>query len=250
VIKKYFFYWLFFCTSFTIEAQNAVVKPKVKIDSIIKIDTSGIVQKKFPKNFQSKYKSREFVYEEKAVAKNAWERFKEWISQYFANLFRVKNPEKAYDILGTIFYVICAIIIIIAIFMIVKLVLNKEGKWIFGKNASKKIIQFEEIEKNLKITDFEKLIKETINNGSNKLAVRYYYLWLLKKMSENEIIDWNIEKTNCDYIYEIQNLKIKENFSYLSYLYNNIWYGDFDIDQNVFDKAKSSFENAIKNSNR
>ncbi len=250
MIKKYFLYGLFFCASFIIEAQNVVVKPKIEIKDFTQIDSSDIVQKKFTENFQSKYKSRDFNYEEIPITKNAWERFKEWIKQYLSNLFRVKNPQQTSEVLTVVFRVFFGLIIAFAVFMIVKLLLNKEGIWIFGKNASKKIIEFEEIEKNLKITDFEKLIKETISNGNNKLAVRYYYLWLLKKMSENGIIDWNIEKTNSDYIYEIQNPKIKENFSYLSYLYNNIWYGDFDIDQIVFDKAKNSFENVIKNFNR
>lgn len=124
--------------------------------------------------------------------------------------------------------------------------LNKEGKWIFSKSSTKNIIEYDEIEKNLHLVDFENLIAESINLGNRRLTIRYYYLWLLKKMTQNEIIAWDIEKTNSDYIYEIKNTELKDTFNYLSYLYNYIWYGEFDIDQSTFEKAKNSFENTLK----
>jgi hypothetical protein len=65
-------------------------------------------------------------------------------------------------------------------------------------------------------------------------------------MSEKQIIEWDAEKTNSDYVYEIKNEQFKNNFNYLSYLYNYIWYGEFDIDDVTFEKAKASFEKTIQ----
>jgi hypothetical protein len=142
--------------------------------------------------------------------------------------------------------VLAICLIIFVVYLIVKSILNKEGQWIFGKNSDRKIINYEDVEKNLKLIDFQKLIAQTIKNGENRLAVRYYYLWLLKRLSEKEIIFWDVEKTNSDYVYEISNPEMKQNFSYLSYLYNYIWYGEFDLDQETFEKAQQAFENSIK----
>jgi hypothetical protein len=102
------------------------------------------------------------------------------------------------------------------------------------------------VEQNLHTTDFEKLIKNCLTSGENRLSIRYYYLWLLKKMSDKELIIWDIEKTNSDYLYELKNQSDKEQFEYLSYLYNYIWYGEFDIDEESFERAKIAFEKAIK----
>ena len=124
--------------------------------------------------------------------------------------------------------------------------MNKEGQWVFGKNSDKKLIRYDDLEKNLRLVDFEKLIKETLNAGENRLCIRYYYLWLLKKMSEREIIIWDLEKTNSDYLNEIKNEQLKADFAYLSYLYNYIWYGEFELDFNTFDKAKTAFEKTIQ----
>jgi len=123
--------------------------------------------------------------------------------------------------------------------------MNGEGSWVFGKSSDKKVINYEEIEKNIHLVDFEKLIKETLKNGENRLAIRYYYLWLLKIMSAKQLIEWDVEKTNSDYLYEIKNTSIKSQFEYVSYLYNYIWYGEFELDEVTFVKAKKAFDNLI-----
>ena len=127
-----------------------------------------------------------------------------------------------------------------------KVVLNNEGQWIFGKSTTKKIINHDDIELNLQHVDFEKLIASTLKSGNQRLAIRYYYLWLLKKMSEKHIIEWNPEKTNSDYLYEIQIQSLKNEFSYLSYLYNYIWYGEFEITEASFDTIKKTFDTTIQ----
>ena len=59
-------------------------------------------------------------------------------------------------------------------------------------------------------------------------------------MSEKGIIEWDIEKTNSDYLYEIKNETRRDEFAYLSYLYNYIWYGEFELDEATFEKAKTA----------
>ena len=65
-------------------------------------------------------------------------------------------------------------------------------------------------------------------------------------MAQNHYIEWDIEKTNSDYLYELQNPVYKEDFTYLSYLYNYIWYGEFEIDETTFNKAENRFKKSIK----
>lgn len=212
----------------------------------IKVDDSIISTQKFGPNFKQKYKSDDFVYEVKAPEKGLWERFKEWLAFWLKKTFSISDVETSISIVGIIIRVVSILIICYVIYLIAKLILNKEGQWIFGKSTTKKIIEHDDIERNLKYVDFEKLIKDTLNAGDKRLAIRYYYLWLLKKMSEKNIIDWNAEKTNSDYLYEIQGENLKKDFKYVSYLYNYIWYGEFELDDATFEKAKKSFEDTIK----
>jgi hypothetical protein len=65
-------------------------------------------------------------------------------------------------------------------------------------------------------------------------------------MSEKQIIEWDVEKTNSDYIYEIKSAELKARFEYLSYLYNYMWYGEFAVSIEDFEKAKKAFETTLK----
>lgn len=210
------------------------------------VDSSFVEAKPFAENFKNKYTDKEFVYEFKTPEKNAWDRFKEWLANVFKNIFNFTDSKAANNFVDILLRVIAILIVVVVIYMIVKAIMNKEGQWIFGKNSDKKIINYDEIEKNLHLVDFEKLIQKSLESGENRLTIRYYYLWLLKKMSEKHLIEWDVEKTNSDYLYEIKNEAQKEDFAYLSYLYNNIWYGEFELDETTFAKARNAFEKSIK----
>ncbi len=244
---------LLFISSSNLRAQDSIVinKPIQTEKSIfsekdIYADDNSIQPKNFKKNFKENYKDSEFIYEEKSKEKNAWDRFKEWLSGIVQNLFGFTNNEASMKFVVLLFKFLAILVVGFVVYLIVKAILNKEGKWIFGKNSDKKIINYSDIEKNLQLVDFENLIQNTILSGEKRLTIRYYYLWLLKKMSANEIIVWDLEKTNSDYLYEIKNQSTKDEFAYLSYLYNYIWYGEFELDEETFNKAKTAFEKAIK----
>lgn len=209
-----------------------------------------LVKPKFESGLKQKYKSGEFQYEVKVSEKNAWDRFKEWLAYWFKKLFGLSNMDVSSKYVEYTLKTIAALIVAYVIYLIVKIILNKEGQWVFGKSTTRKIYTDEEIEKNLIYVDFEKLIQETLSNGDNRLVVRYYYLWLLKRLAEKNIIDWHTEKTNSDYLYEIQSADLKTDFHYLSYLYNYIWYGEFEMSEQTFLHAKNAFEKTLKSLNR
>lgn len=226
------------------QTNNAL---EVATDSAqVSIDTSAVLQVNFDKNFKEKYSGNAFIYEDAAPVKSLWERFKEWFSEWLNRTFDVQDSQRAMTILDYAVNTIAVLLILVVIFLIVKAILNKEGTWIFGSKSDANLIRYDEIEKNLHLVDFEKLIKQSIKSGENRLTVRYYYLYLLKKMSEKELIEWDVEKTNSDYIYEIKSPQLKANFEYLSYLYNYIWYGEFEITATEFEKAKKAFDTTIQ----
>ncbi|NJN27553.1 MAG: DUF4129 domain-containing protein [Cyclobacteriaceae bacterium] len=47
-------------------------------------------------------------------------------------------------------------------------------------------------------------------------------------LANKDIIDWKVYKTNHDYAYEIQDEQYRMPFSQLSYLFEYVWYGDFE----------------------
>lgn len=225
--------------------DTAQISKKFTDDDIL-IDSSSVRNKPFAKDFKEKYTDSEFQYEAKAKEKSAWDRFVEWLAFWLGKIFSFSDENASISVVEIILKVLAIGVIIFVIYLIVKAIMNGEGRWVFGKSSDKKVIHYEEIEKNLHLVDFEKLIKEATKSGENRLLIRYYYLWLLKKLAAREIIEWDVEKTNSDYIYEIKSEKLKAEFSYLSYLYNYIWYGEFKIEEETLLKAVKSFEKTIK----
>lgn len=219
----------------------------VKIQDSIADFEIVIQPKTFEANFKEKYRDGEFVYEAK-LEKGAswWTRMKEKMARLFDSIFDFNNNVDSMDLVDTILEVLAVIVILVVIYLITKSILNKEGQWIFGKSSSKSILRFEDVEKNIHQIDFEKLIQETLSQGNERLAIRYYYLWVLRKLSDQKIITWDLEKTNSDYLYEIKDDELRANYAYLSYLYNNIWYGEFEFTENMFQNAQKSFVQTLK----
>ena len=204
------------------------------------IDTDPIDKREY-ENLKDKYDDSEFIYERTLENSGWWSRFKQWLSDFFKDLFNINSDAKASDFTDIALKVFYVVIFLLVVFFIVKAIINKEGNWVFGKSSDKNIIPVTDIENNIYEADFKSLISQAESENNYRLAIRYYYLWLLKTLSEAEIIDYDVEKTNSDYYLEINKTETKEEFSYTSYLYNYIWYGEFNIDDHQFNKAKNVF---------
>lgn len=244
-------YFLFCLSPFY--AQDTLVEedpPKIfgikYTEKDIKVDSGSVEARHFEKDFKKKYTDKDFVYEYKEPEKSWWDHFKHWLARQIANLFNFGSVKSSLNFISILFRIIAVLVVILLIYFIVKALIKREGMWIFGKNSDKRALFYSDAEKNIHLLDFEKLIKESIEAGEKRIAVRYYYLWLLKVMAQYHYIEWDIEKTNSDYLYELHNPAHKEEFTYLSYLYNYIWYGEFEIDDATFRKTENRFKKALK----
>ena len=92
----------FFCS--TIGAQDSLaVAKKEKIiftEKDIVVDSAFVALKPFAKNFKKKYTDKEFIYEFKTPEKNAWDRFKEWLANFFKPLTPAGGPSPAQASMG------------------------------------------------------------------------------------------------------------------------------------------------------
>lgn len=248
-MKNNFFYILLLFSITFSNAQEEVDSLAIRSkDNVAYYNNTKLEPKKFENNFQSKYKSEAYNYQPKLENKEvtAWEKFKKKISDFFSRLFSFSNEGKVFSNFEIIMKVLGFAIIGFVIFMIVKLILNKEGGWAFSRNT-KKITVGTMDEENIHYINFKDVIATAKSNNDFRIATRYYYLWLLKSLSDRTIIDWDIEKTNTDYLTEIKNNGLKKEFEFLSYIYDYCWYGEFELTQEDFTKAENHFINAIQN---
>jgi hypothetical protein len=205
------------------------------------IDSLSHQTRKF-NNLKEKYSSEDFNYNEKIsdVNSSAWERFWRAVEHFFEQLFNFGNSAKTLSGLELLMRILAVLIILFVIYMIVKIIINKEGGWIFS-SSERKIKVTDDVIENIHTIDFKTIINNALHNNNYRLAIRYYYLWLLKSLSDKGAIEWDIEKTNSDYLSEIQSEDLKKDFRFLSYVYEYSWYGEFEINDTDFSKTETAF---------
>lgn len=104
-------------------------------------------------------------------------------------------------------------------------------------------------DENIDESDYSKLLTKAIQDKNYRLATRYYYLSLIQKLSQKEYIEYHKDKTNSEYMFELKEEVIRNRFSYLSYIYSYVWYGEFPVDEVKFatiEKKYQSFISQIK----
>ncbi|RAJ87538.1 hypothetical protein CLV59_101290 [Chitinophaga dinghuensis] len=90
--------------------------------------------------------------------------------------------------------------------------------------------------------DYEKKILEASTDGNFKETIRWWYLYTLFQLSENNLIKPSIEKTNKDYLRAMRNTPYYRQFSILTMDYEYVWYGSFDLPKQDFEQLEQQFQ--------
>ena len=216
----------------------------------VKKDKSSIVQKKFDANTLERYKlDKDFNYSENTVAKDPTliERLFNWLSRQLLRFLEwVFGVKYAKGVFGSILKAIPYILVGILLFLLIKFFLKVNSNSIVSNASNKAIVSITNDEELIKNKDLLKLIKQAIELKNYRLAVRYYYLNTIKQLEHNKLITWEQQKTNEDYINEISIEAVKSFFKDLTRLYDFVWYGNFEINENEFEKVAANFD-AINN---
>ncbi len=218
-----------------------------KTKDSLNVNRSIVEAVRFPENFKDNYNGEEYIYERTIDAGGWFTKFKRWLNELIKSWFDVGSDASANDIAQLLINLFYIFIILAVVYIIVRAVMNGEGRWVFGRSSDKKVIPFEDLEQNIHLVDFDKEIAKHTAAGDLRLAIRYYYLFILKRLTDSGIIEYDVEKTNADYLRELSASTYQDDFGHTSYLYNYIWYGEFPIDATSFEKAKVPFERLLKN---
>ena len=89
-------------------------------------------------------------------------------------------------------------------------------------------------------------LRDAIHEKNFRIAIRYYYLSLLKQLDASELIRWQLGKTNRDYQRELKDQQILNEFINLSGVYEYSWYGHFEVNEEKFVKWQEGFKDVFK----
>jgi len=87
--------------------------------------------------------------------------------------------------------------------------------------------------------------QKAIAAGDYRSAIRWRFLNALQILAKKEIIDWQPEKTNRDYNRELRGRPQSKSFNTLVRIFENVWYGNHDIDKDIFPELDIHFKTFI-----
>ena len=216
----------------------------IQQDSIaVVLDESPIMEKSFSEGLSQKYSGEDFNYNESdGEAQNLLGRAITWFFQQLEKLFGIDLSPEVRSVVEFLVYLLLTVFIG---YFIIKLLLgNKASSFFTRKTATVNPLTIDE--EHIENINLDTFISDALAQKNYRLAIRYMYLKALNELSFNNIISWHFEKTNNDYHNEIKDPLLKDNFKKVSYLYDYVWYGEFDLDENGFINAQKDFERLSK----
>ena len=91
--------------------------------------------------------------------------------------------------------------------------------------------------------NYDQEIQKAISNQNFRLAIRLLYLQTLKRLSEENIINYKQERTNSDYLMQVFNTQYYKDFFRLTRHFEYAWYGQFPVAPASFEVIKTEFTN-------
>lgn len=254
-----FFLAFIFLISFKTMAQEYAPPPPPVATAVVELDTAEVgtdsmlknnatsdnivFPKKFDEKFQDKYKGPEYDYTTIKPRESLWQKIQKRIKKILESIFGEVDPNKTSNYAENIMRVFAIIIIGFVLYFLIKFLLGKDGNFFFSKKNKKIIIADTELHENIHEINFPQTIDEFERKKDFRSAVRYRFLYVLKQLSDKKYIEWNPEKTNRDYFAEMKNVGLKDRFKDLIYIFDYVWYGEFDIDENSYSSFKQKFLN-------
>ena len=107
-------------------------------------------------------------------------------------------------------------------------------------------VSLEEIEENIHDHDFRHYIGQATQEKNYTLAIRLYYLAILKELSLKKSIKWKREKTNREYLREMRSNESYDAFRHATQIFERVWYGNGQLAENDFQQLKPSFEQLVE----
>jgi hypothetical protein len=198
-------------------------------------DSSAIELRNFDQDAVQKLKNNpELRYAQAPAVMSLWERFKIWLNRILESLLRAAATTDWVSVL------VVALALIAIIYVAMRL-MNVDPIILLRKTQAP--LKGGVLEEDIHSLDFEKLIREAVQQQQYRLAIRLLFLQALKLLADHHHIHWQPGKTNHDYLEELTDDRLRSGFSELNFYFEYAWYGNFTISPKLFAKVAAVYEN-------
>lgn len=94
-------------------------------------------------------------------------------------------------------------------------------------------------------TELERRLEEALGRGDYREAVRIYFIFIIKDLSDKNWIKWEKRKTNISYLIEMRSRPQYDLFNRSVSVFEVVWYGNYSIDQKSFEEVEPTFKKLL-----
>ena len=160
-----------------------------------------------------------------------------------------KNTQKVPDLLNlnswgeaiqTMAVALALILIALGVFFALRQPADRRLKNLKGE------ITPDNIEQYLEVADIDPFLAQALAAGQYDLAIRYRYLRCLQQLGIRQLVKLAVEKTNRQYLRELDGSGLKPEFARLTLTYENVWYGRQPIDSQRYQELAPMYDVFLK----
>lgn len=200
----------------------------VPAEAQVPADSSSVnVRQPDPDRINAYKNDRAFMYDE-AVPKTSF------ITMLLSEIIRFFDDFLGDGTGSVVMRTIFVLALIGVMYLILNQVMNgKISSALTGRSASEQI-RYSRNPATHKEEELDRMIDAAVNSGNYREAVRLLYQKTLKEFSRAGLIEWAANKTNHDYLHEIDSHPSSDAFRKLTRIYEYTEYGEFGIDREGF----------------
>ena len=206
-------------------------------------EESELVPLKFDEEKLEEFKNDPaYDFSEAAAEENWWTNFKRYMQLQWQRFMDWMFGDYEMPFLLALLIDILPYLIIGSLIALVLYLFSKLNPASYVQNDHEGEVFYAEDEKIVRNKDIRKLIEKAVAKGQYRLAVRYHFLFVLQQLSKKELIVYDTSKTDEEYLAELKNDDLKRHFQKLNYIYDFIWYGNFDTTAADYEKISREFQ--------
>ncbi|MGQ1945797.1 DUF4129 domain-containing protein [Geofilum sp. OHC36d9] len=231
MVKRFnIFLCLFFCL-YGGFPETVCVAQSVADKAVIPWDESSVVEVRRPpeQELNALRQNPEYFYDRDDREPNFWDRLLAFLYRY---LFQSIGEVSAVK------YFLSALVVLVFVVIIVRLLrIPVTGFFSFSAKVQGSDLTLVNDESRRE-DELEQMLMLYKSNGAYREAIRVLYLICLKKLDRGGLIRMRENKTNREYLYELNGDADRRFFRHIARIYEYVWYGHFEPDAEAFNSIE------------
>lgn len=173
-------------------------------------------------------------------APDLWDRFWEWVKDWFSGLFRWLRDATGWDIewwfWDNIWLLVCGAALVLVLWFLRRRMFSA----VFGK-APAQAGSVRTLEEDITADDLPQQLLAAEQAGEWRRAVRLHYLLVLRHLVDTGAIEWKPDRTDRDYQEQLRDDDQRQRFGRLSFIFKWVWYGEASLSRAQYERLSAGF---------